>query len=164
VTGPYLPGDAALARSRGVVAWGIRVGTRSRFNHVRWVVDTDGKALEAMGKGAVWGRVRPGDLVVRPPMTDEQRAKVPDVAAMLYGRGYGWLGVIALGLAQFGIRPAWVRRRIQRRDELFCSQLVDYGWELTGFHAYTDGRIPQDVSPGDEGDLAFRSGWKVVAA
>jgi hypothetical protein len=160
----YLPGDVALSYSHSFVGWAIRVVTRSRYNHARWVVDTQGKTLEAMSKGAVWGHVRSGDLVIRPPMTDEERAKVPEVAAKLHGRGYGFLGVAAIGLAQFGITPAWVRKRIQRRDELFCSQLVDYGWELCGFHAYTDHRIPQDVSPGDLADNGFRAGWKVVSA
>jgi hypothetical protein len=164
VTRRYLPGDVALSRSDSFTGWCIRLGTRSRINHTRWVVDEAGGTLEAMSKGAVWGHVRKGDLVIRPPMTDDQREQVPTIARELHGTKYGFLGVLALGLAQFGIMLPWVRTRIQRRDELFCSQLVDYGWYLTGFHAYTDGRIPQDVSPGDIGELAFRSGWKVITA
>jgi hypothetical protein len=164
MTGHYLPGDVALSYSHSFVGWAIRLGTRSRYNHVRWVVDEAGGTLEAMSKGAVWGHVRKGDLVIRPPMTDDQREQVPTIARELHGTPYGFWGVVALGLAQFGIVFAWVRARIQRRDELFCSQLADYGWYLTGFHAYTDGRIPMDVSPGDIGDLGFRSGWKVITA
>jgi hypothetical protein len=164
VTRRYLPGDVALSRSDSFTGWAIRLGTRSRINHTRWVVDEAGGTLEAMSKGAVWGHVRKGDLVIRPPMTDDQREQVPTIARELHGTKYGFLGVLALGLAQFGIMLPWVRTRIQRRDELFCSQLVDYGWYLCGFHAYTDGRVPQDVSPGDLGDLAFRSGWKVITA
>lgn len=158
----YLPGDCALSRSDTVVGWGIRLGTRSRFNHARWVVDPAGGTLEAMGEGAIWGHVRKSDLVIRPPMDDQQRSLVPSVAQTLHGRGYGWLGVTALGFAQFGVTIPPVRKRIMRTDELFCSQLVDYGWLLCTFHAYNDGRIPMDVSPGDLGDLAFRSGWEVV--
>lgn len=160
MTGPYLPGDCALSYSDTFTGWCIRLGTRSRFNHARWVTDTEGHTVEAMSHGAIRGHVRKGDLVIRPPMTDAQRALVPDVAASLVGTPYGFLGVAALGLAQFGVHTPWVRERIMRRDELFCSQLVDYGWYLTGFHAYTDNRVPLDVSPGDLGDLGFRSGWK----
>jgi hypothetical protein len=103
VTRRYLPGDVALSRSDSFTGWCIRLGTRSRINHTRWVVDEAGGTLEAMSKGAVWGHVRKGDLVIRPPMTDDQREQVPTIARELHGTKYGFLGVLALGLAQFGI-------------------------------------------------------------
>jgi hypothetical protein len=164
MTRRYLPGDVAISYSHSFVGWAIRLGTRSRYNHTRLVVDHAGGTLEAMSNGAIWGHVHQGDIVLRPPLTEEQRARVHDVATQLHGTPYGFLGVVALGLAQFGIMLPWVRTRIQRRDELFCSQLVDYAWYRCGFNAYKDGRVPMDVSPGDLGDLAFRSGWKVITA
>lgn len=160
----YLPGDVALARSNGIPAWLIRLGTRSRYNHARLVVTERGGTVEAMGSGAVRGHVHKGDVVVRPPLTDEQRNAIPAIGDSLIGTPYGWLDVAALGLAQFGILLPSVKRRIERPDRLFCSQLVDYAWTLAGFHAYDDGRTPQDVSPGDLEELAFRSGWGLVAA
>jgi hypothetical protein len=36
---------------------------------------------------------------------------------------------------------------------------VDLVWRSVGFHAFTDGRLPQNVSPGDIADLALVNGW-----
>lgn len=160
----FRPGDIALVRSTGPVAWAIRLGTRSRYNHVRLITSPRGDTLEAVPRGAMHGHVQPGDLVVRPPLTPVEVRRIPRAAQTLAGRPYGFLDVAALGLAQFGIMLPVVRRRIRNPKTLFCSQLVDYAWTLAGFHAYTDNRVPQDVSPGDLGDLAFRDGWKVVQA
>jgi hypothetical protein len=163
-TTEFLPGDFALVRTKGFVGWAIRLGTRSRYNHVRLIISTDGRTLEAESRGAVNGHVQPDDLVIRPPMTRAERARISRVAGMLKGRPYGFLDVAALGLAQFGVMLPSVKRKIANPKRLFCSQLVDYAWTLAGFHAYRDDRVPQDVSPGDLGDLAFRDGWKVVQA
>ena len=158
----FLPGDVALVHESGIIATAIQLGTRSRYNHVRLIVGVGGGTAEAQPRGAVRGEVHPGDVVVRPPMTAAQRARIPAIADRLLGTPYGFLDVAALGLAQFGLTLPSVRRRIARPDRLFCSQLVDYAWTLAGFHAFDDGRTPQDVSPGDLADLAFRHGWKVV--
>lgn len=158
----YLPGDVALARGNDAVGLAIQFGTRSRFNHVRLVTNEVGHVLEADPSGAEWGLVHPDDVVVRPPLTMEQRSRIDGIAAHLHGTPYGFLDCAALGLAQFGLTLPSVTRRVSRPDRLFCSQLVDYAWFLSGFRAFDDGRVPQDVSPGDIADLAFRAGWKVV--
>lgn len=158
----YRPGDIALVRNRGIVDLLIRWGTRSRYNHVRLITDADGSTVEALAKGASRGHVQPGDVVVRPPLTVAEAAKIPHLASWLLGTHYGFLDVAALGLAQFGITLPSVKRRIARPDRLFCSQLVDYVWTEAGFHAFNDGREPQDVSPGDLADLAFSQGWAHV--
>lgn len=155
----YQPGDMCLVASPTLVGAAIRLGTRSRFNHVRLVITATGGTVEAQPEGAVRGRVRAGDLVVRPPLTSEQQARIPAVGASLTGIPYGFLDVAALGLAQFGVTLPSVTRRIERPDRLFCSQLYDYALFLAGVHLFDDGRVPQDVSPGDLGDLAFRTGW-----
>ena len=158
----YLPGDVALSRSASLVGWAIRLGTRSRYNHARLIVDRMGSTVEALSHGAMQGHVQPGDVVLRPPMTGGQRNRIPGIAAGLVGIPYGFLDVAALGLAQFGVTLPSVKRRISDPTHLFCSQLVDYAWSLAGFHAFTDGRTPQDVSPGDLADLGFRDGWEVI--
>ena len=158
-----LPGDVALARGSGIVDALIRWGTRSRYNHARLVVDGLGETVEALSSGAIRRHVQLTDVIVRPPLTGKQRAAIPGIAASLVGTPYGFLDVAALGLAQFGITLPSVTRRIARPDRLFCSQLVDEAWREAGFHAFTDGRTPQDVSPGDLADLAFRDGWEVVS-
>lgn len=157
-------GDIALVRTPDLIGWTIRLATRSRYNHVRLVLSAAGDVLEANPSGAEYGTVRTGDLIVSPPLTDTQRADIPLIAGYLAGTPYGFGDVAALGLAQFGITLPSVRRRIEQPDRLFCSQLVDYAWQLAGFHAFTDGRTPQDVTPGDLADLAFRSGWPVTTA
>lgn len=160
--GPYLPGDIALVRDHGLVDLLIRWGTRSRYNHVRLIVGEMGGTVEALAHGAQRGHVRPGDVVVRPPLSGPEVAAIPGISRNLLGTPYGFLDVAALGLAQFGITLPFIRKRIRNPRRLFCSQLVDYAWTLAGYHAFNDGRTPQDVSPGDLADLAFSQGWHHV--
>lgn len=156
------PGDFALERGHGLVAAAIRLGTRSRFNHAKLVISENGDVLESLADGAEYGTVKPTDLVIETPLTDAERAAIPDIATLLYGTPYAWLDVVAIGLAQFGIVSRWSERRLARPDRLFCSQLVDYAWSLAGFKAFNDGRPPQAVSPGDLADLAFVDSWRVL--
>lgn len=154
-----LPGDVALVRPNGWVGRGIDVVTSSRYCHVRLITDADGSTVEANPPGAYRGRIQTGDVTVTAPLTDDQRAQVATTAAALIGIPYGWLDVAALGLAQFRLHLPGLTKRLGRPDRLFCSQLVDLVWRSVGFHAFTDGRLPQNVSPGDIADLAFTSGW-----
>lgn len=155
-------GDIALVRTGGLIGRAIRIVTRSRYNHIRLILDECGTALEANPTGCEYGTVMPGDVIVQAPMTDAQRALVFDMAKRQAGKPYNFLDVVALGLSQFGFKPAWAWRRIANPRTLFCSQLVDYVWELVGFHAFDDGRQHHDVSPGDIADLAFVEGWPVI--
>jgi hypothetical protein len=155
-----LPGDVALFRPHNLVGRAISVITTSRYCHARLIVDTDGSTVEAdFAPGAKRGHVEDGDLILSPPLTPEQRDKAPAVASALIGIPYGWSDVFALGLAQFGVRLPSLSRQVARPDRLFCSQLVDLVWRAVGFRAFDDGRLPQNVSPGDIADLALCSGW-----
>lgn len=156
------PGDFALERDSGLIGWAIRLFTRSRWNHAKLIVDESGKTLEALASGAVYGKVQPTDIVIQAPLADNQRADIAHIAWLLEGRPYAYLDILALALAQFGIRPKWAQRRLENEDQLFCSQLVDYAWALAGFKAFDDGRIPGDVTPGDLADLAFVKWWPVL--
>jgi hypothetical protein len=156
------PGDVALERGHTLVGFLIRLGTRSRVNHAKLVVSEDGRCLSANADGADYEYVKPSDIIVSAPLTDDQRAMIPAIADHLAGTPYGYLDCAALGLAQLGITLPSVKRRLARPDRLFCSQLVDYAWQLVGFHAFNDLRPPQDVSPGDLADLAFTAGWSLV--
>lgn len=158
----YLPGDIALHGSHTFIGLGIQFGTRSRFNHVRLVIDEQGNTVEAEPRGASRGVIVTTDVVVRPPLSLAQRRRIRGLADATLGTPYGFLDVAALGLAQFGLVLPGVKRRIVRPDRLFCSQLVDYVWTEAGYHAFDDGRVPQNVSPGDLADLAFREGWPVI--
>jgi hypothetical protein len=153
------PGDAALYRPHNTLGEAIAAFTRSRYCHVRLIVDEDGSTVEADFKGAIQGHVQDGDVIVSPPLTDAQRAIIPVVAEHLIGTPYGFLDIAALALASVGIRNRWLAARIARTDQLICSQLVDVVWQATGFHAFADGRLPQDVTPGDIADTALSNGW-----
>lgn len=153
------PGDVALFRPDGFFGYVICFVTRSRYCHVRLIVDADGSTVEAEYTGARRGRVEDGDLIVSPPLADVQRAKIEAVAAPLVGIPYAWADIFALGIAQLGIRLPFLRKMISRPDRLFCSQLVDQVWRAVGYQAFDDGRLPQNVSPGDIADIAFRAGW-----
>jgi len=159
---PVRAGDFALARSEGFAGVVIRAVTFSPYNHVRLITSEHGDTLESLGQGATPGFVRPGDVVVSVPMSDEQRAMIPAIARSLHRTPYSYTGVILLGLARLGVirnPEGWLATRLRRRDDLFCSQLVDEAHLRVGWHNFTDGRLPHNVTPGHLADLAFRSGW-----
>jgi hypothetical protein len=153
------PGDAALYRPHNPAGAIVALLTRARYCHVRLITDTTGATVEADLKGAIVGRIQPGDVIVSPPLTDAQRAKIPAIAAGVVGTPYGFLDILALLLASFGLRFRWLAHRIERSDRLICSQLVDTVWHAADFDAFTDDRLPQDVTPGDIADLALANGW-----
>lgn len=157
-----LPGDLIL-ESPGD-RWGSIVAAVSggRYNHVRLVVDEDGRSVSAEDDGVVrepdlWE----GDLHVVAPLSSSQRAQIPAIADELVGLPYDRLGMVLCGLARLGVRTPWISRELARPSRLICSQLVDLAWRRAGFHAFDDGRQPQAVTPGDLADVAFRRGWPV---
>lgn len=87
-----------------------------------------------------------------------ERARRTDIVAharALQGVSYGYLQYLALGLATLGFQPRWLRKWIADRGNLICSQLVDAVYRRAGIQLFDDGRLPQDVTPGD---LAVRFG------
>lgn len=157
-------GDMALSAGGNLAGWLIRTGDHSRYNHVRLILNEQGDVAEAVGGGFVYGKVRPGDVICSPlGMTDEQREQIPDVVASLIGRPYGYIDVVALGLAQIGFFKKLVARRVKNPRRLFCSQAVDHAWLLAGYHAFNDKRMSQNVTPGDLADLALREDWESYA-
>lgn len=88
------------------------------------------------------------------------RELIVENAIKTIGTPYGYLDIIAIGIAQkrlgskidvlkaYEDQPWWVKR-LTRKDRLICSQLCDYVYLLSGLHLYDDGRMSQLVSPGD---------------
>jgi len=152
-------GDIAMVKTTAI--WGalIRVFTRSRYDHAVLILNDRGLAVEAVPSGARYCYVQPEDIVVSPPLTSDQRLVVRAKGHALIGTRYNFLDVGLLGLAQLGVRAEWLRKRLARADRLFCSQLIDLALQDAGYHLFEDGRLPQNVSPGDLADLAFREGW-----
>lgn len=154
------PGDAALVRPTDWTGRTVSFLSESRYCHIRLITDPDGGTVEANPDGAARGHVRSGDIIIQAPLTDQQRGWVPAMADTLIGTPYDFADVAALALVNFGITLPTLTRRVERPDRLFCSQLVDIVWQGVGYHAFNDGRVPQQVTPGDIADLAFSSGWK----
>lgn len=154
------PGDFFVARSVGPFSWLTRLVTRSHYAHAGFFV-TAGTVVEAEPGGArltPWSHftgkvVRTSAGVPGFELTDDQRRHAAAVGMSLVGTPYGFLDLLCIGLLQFGVRPRWVRNRVRRSDRLICSQLVDLARLALGSHLFDDGRLPQDVSPGDLADL-----------
>jgi hypothetical protein len=65
------------------------------------------------------------------------------------GIKYSFTDYLALALAHWGIRARVLRNYIKKSGRMICSQLADYLVSHAGFQLFTDGRWPQDVTPGD---------------
>jgi uncharacterized protein YycO len=142
-------GDFGVARTRGLFAWLICRGTRSKVDHA-FIYDGE-QIIEAQPGGAIQS---PADRYPKAiwssfDLTDSERASIAHWATQQIGVPYGWPDIVALAFACYGIRFRWVDRRIERMDRLICSQLVDKAYDLAGVHLFADGRLPGQVTPGD---------------
>jgi uncharacterized protein YycO len=147
--------------SYGVVAtgdiggWFIRLGTFSRYNHA-FIVGPGGTIVEAWPGGARYGHISQYPKARynwRTTLPDEIREEVWKNAESMLGTKYGWLDILALSLRFFGLRWGWIEARIKRQDRLICSQLVTLAYARAGVHLFDDGRLAQDVTPGDLADI-----------
>lgn len=152
MAGPPDLGAFGVVRTNGWVAWAIRKVTRSEVNHA-FVYVGNGEIVEANPSGAAWASVDeyPNAIWSHMPLTTQQRHAIANAATSLVGTPYSWVDDACIGLADlFGWHvPEPVRHRLNRRDRLMCSQLVDVAYSKAGVHLFPDGRIPGDVSPGD---------------
>ncbi len=155
------PGDLGFTRITGFTGWWVNLGQAltgdaNRFTHVFVVMDDD-TVIEAMPNGA---RFAPLDreyktdvLYARLPLTEEQRRQVVVEARRLMARPggikYSFTDYLALALAHWGINAKLLRNYIQKSGRMICSQLADYLISHAGFKLFTDGRLHQDVTPGD---------------
>lgn len=169
------PGDLGFTRITGFTGWWINLGQAltgdaNRFTHVFVVMDDD-TLIEAMPTGA---RFAPLDreyasdvMYARLPLSEEQRQLVVTTAREMMARPggirYSFFDYLYLALSHWGIKANWLKRQIQKFGHQICSQLADYlingggsydregNWipNPKGFRLFTDGRMPQDVTPGD---------------
>lgn len=122
-----------------------------------------GYIIEAQPGGAVISRIDRymGRAVIysKLPLTDEQRAAVPADACKYAGVPYSFAGYVYLALWRLHVRPQWLRDRIQSTGHQICSQLCDQILSDVGFHLFNDGRLPQDVTPGQLFRLLDMNDW-----
>jgi hypothetical protein len=155
------PGDLGFTRITGFTGWWVArgqslIGDSNRFTHVFVVLDDD-TVVEAMPAGARYAQLdreyKTDVMYARLPLTDEQRAKVVVEARRLMSRKggirYSFTDYLALALAHWGIKPRFLRAYIAKSGRMICSQLADYLMRHAGFTLFDDGRLPQDVTPGD---------------
>ncbi|QJD54009.1 peptidase [Streptomyces phage Galactica] len=175
------PGDILLLQIQGVVGklvWLMQAINRdtSKWTHAGIVLD-GGMFFEAQPGGAVITPLakyadRQGEVVVfyqRPMshqskdyelarlddvLTDQLRANICRRARHMVKIGYNWTTYIYLAAYRFGIRPRWLKWRVQNDDRVICSQAVDLIYDDEGVHLFADGRMPYDVTPGDLARLA----------
>lgn len=163
-----LPGDVGFYTIAGRVGRWVSLGQsllgdECRFSHAFIVVEAKSggtlQCVEAMPSGArlapVIGRRGVGYGYVRLPLSDEQRDTCTRVAMYLTARrggrgiGYSFADYLALALWEWNVPGrTLVRNYVTSSERMICSQLVDYVLCRAGFHAFNDGRLPQDVTPG----------------
>lgn len=164
----YTPGHLFVVRTRGPFGWIIRIVTRSKVSHAGIIVNKRGRTVEAKARGAVVGDIAKYAgryMLIGPAVAGasaEDLAFVAHEATLLLGTPYGFLDILSVGLLQFGwIRrrvqsghAGWflsrLRRRVESEDRLICSQLADLAYRNGLLPIFTDGRLPMDVTPGDE--------------
>ena len=162
-------GDFGLSRGTGLGAALIRVGLllngdRSRFSHA-FVLVGDDEVVEAVSSGArvasLASYLRAPDRVLFSaiPLSSDQRDRIAREAVGLVGTPYGWLDFAALALTRLGLPSRRVRQRVTESGHMICSQLVDQAYLRAGVHLFDDGRLSQDVTPGDLYALLDENGW-----
>lgn len=150
-------GDFAVIRTRGPAAVVIRLVTRSEYNHAVFFISST-HVVEAKPHGAVispWSKYAKCKFKISYglPLNEQQRAAAPVAGILFVGTPYGWLDIFSVGLLQYGIKPKLVRDRVAHQINKICSQLVDQARLTLNDHLFCDGRLPQDVTPGDLGKL-----------
>lgn len=173
------PGSFGLSRIGGLLGKLIAAGQAfsgdgSRWTHAFVVLDR-GEVIEAMPGGA---RIVPlADRLTHPEvvfcdapiqgwLAEHSQSRYSEIvlrewvvreARKLDRVGYGYLQYLALGLVALGFQPEWLRRYIASKNRMICSQLVDEVYRRAGIQLFDDGRLPQDVTPGDLDDYRVRA-------
>lgn len=174
------PGAIGLSPIHGIGGFGIQLGElildrRDSAQHAFILLD-DGTVLEAEPKGA---RIAPLAHCAKPiawidpPLSDATRAAIVRIARSHVGCGYSWWAYAWLALEKFGLRPAWVKRKVDNPGNAMCSQLVDRIWREAAkelapsdpdqrlLHLFADGRDPGTVTPGDLAWIAATKPWEI---
>jgi len=151
-------GDYGLSKTKGLLGFLISfgqltIGDASRYQHAFVVVDVENDlVIEARPGGAGYQKLSTYEgraAYSHIPLTDIQRERIVAAAKTCIGVKYNWLDYLALALLHLGIRPKWLTKFVSRKDRMICSQLVDEVYYRARIHLFTDGRFPQDVTPGD---------------
>lgn len=160
------PGDFGLSKIGGVLGWWIGLGQfitgdASRYTHAFVVLD-DQTVIEAMPGGAIitpLEKYKGRAVFCNMDISSKKREVIVKEGRALEGTPYSFMDYLALALAHFGIRPKRLRKYIQNTGHMICSQLVDEVYRRAGVHMFNDGRLPQDVTPGDLANYLIEQEW-----
>lgn len=154
----YTPhaGDIGLTQIRGGVGKLIRFGQWlngdgfANYEHA-FVYVGNGQIVEAEPGGARLANLSEYDgNTVAWLKAPENRGGLIHLAAVCeIGTPYSFLDYLALAAVRFHLPSKWLRARVQNSGHLICSQLADLAASRAGWHLFDDGRLPQDVTPGD---------------
>jgi hypothetical protein len=168
-----LTGAYGVVRTTGRIGWLIRwttrlpgVPERDAVNHAFLVVYPPAEMVEMDPKGADLVPVDKytGARWFRPPMTDDQAARVTTAADGLYERRvrYGYLDIVGqFAYRKLHFRPSWLGEWIANPKRMVCSQSVSWCYDQAGVHLFADGRLPGLVAPNDLLLLGIVSGWEI---
>lgn len=144
------PGDYCVLHTNGWAAKGIRLATRSTWNHAAIYIG-DGQIIEADPSGVQVSPLSNYDgmpvLWSNLTLNTTKAAKVLVAAKAQIGLGYGWVDVAAIGLSTLGI----VIPKLDDPSTRFCSQVVAQAFRLAGIPLCV--KAANRVTPGDLADL-----------
>lgn len=149
-------GDIGLTKIEGLLGFFVMLGQAlaqdaSRYTHAFIVLD-DETVIAAQPGGAridLLSDYANKAVYLQRDLTDEQRATIVNEARSLEGLPYSFLDYLAIALARFGIKPKWLKRYIANTGHMICSQFCDEIYRRAGINLFNDGRLPQEVTPGD---------------
>lgn len=152
------PGDIGFTRIGGILGRFVHLGQwfngdKSQWTHVFVVLHSD-MVIEAQPGGAIIVplskyRHRPTAFAAPSDLTQEQRDAIVAEATMLEGTPYSFADYAALVLERVGLGFGWTRKYVRNSGHMICSQLADEVYRRAGVQLFDDGRLPQDVTPGD---------------
>lgn len=151
------PGDFGLVKIKGLVGAFVTagqwfLGDFSKWTHAFVLLD-DGTVIEAMPQGAQIVPLSHYDgreiLWSNLPLTQRQRRDIVSEARSLVGTPYSFADYGALFVERLGVGWGLTKDYVTETGHLICSQLVDEVYKRAGVHLFDDGRLSQDVTPGD---------------
>lgn len=182
------PGDIGFGPSGGAVGWIPRLGQRLlneetviRKRRAEHVFVVTGQSLfigggvpivEAMPSGARYvtdmkDRWTSEYFYIRPTDDEDVATRIANFAIMMIGTPYGFSDYAALALKHHGIELDWLNNYISRTDSngypkrAICSQLADQAMTKAGICVFNDGRLSQDVTPGNLAGQMIEIGSKI---
>lgn len=137
------PGDVAVVRTHGILAWLIRLGAWLRRqstagNHVVIVIGNRGEIIEATPSGVRYGNLSAYDAATTVTngtqnKTLEQRLAVLAAAKALLAHPYDWAAIARDAANVFDLddrSTPWATNREPSR--FVCSSLADYVYAKVG--------------------------------